>query len=628
MATSFQNFVNKELPKRLYTNINPIDVSANLVPYTTGIGLGVEFMDLFDLKDGSVNNIGTGNGLISSGRDASGNILLRTLKGVSPITVDTSGNTVLIGSNLVTGNYVKEASLGNQFYWENDYLKVTISDTSDDPSINELYEKVGVYDYDSSNFISLSDTHTKSISELDKIIALLTPTTPDKLSNKNLSNPGYYSANIESSFISASNITDDNTPTSTVNSFLKELQTNLIAYINGNSDGSIYITDTDMSGTSNNSLSITNDQDAYSGDSQREGFYRVLSATISSNNILDASTQQYNYNLQYPDSNNETDTVSFYIDDPTSPSISNENLDASVNNISRYISGVPSYEVDNSIGISYSVDNAIGKFYHPTTLGEANLNAGDSLSSGLPGTAPSEGDNITFTGEVLSFEDNQYYENGNIEVTITPYRSNGAYSSGNTILSIPGRIDTVSDESDRVTSGDNSDFPTSGYGNIYDSTVSLKVSSYIAELQKLNNLYQWPESDYSVWEGGPDYSTGLGTSTRWVTFSTTISNLTGFDIQFNNTNNFTADSQEVTQNIKIYANVDGAEPTNGWIDCNAPYPGTGNPTDDGDAGMKVLNSSATFKSITFGSTTKIGTLYVRIGLEPGSTLSFEDIIIS
>ncbi len=467
-----------------------------------------------------------------------------------------------------------------------------------------------------------------SVADIYTILNKLVPEQPDDLSTKNLSNPGYYSARIESNGTQVSNITDDNTPISTVSDFLKEIDTNLIAYINGSSDGSIHVIDSDMSGFSNQSLTITDDVDAYAGQSGKENFYRILDAQILSDTSLDASTLQQTYNLQYPDSGNETGTVNFYIDDPTNPSISQQSLDSSVATITRYISGVPSYADGDSIGISYRVDNAIGKFYHSTTLGNANLNAGDSVNSGLPGTPPSEGDNVSFSSQTLTFGNNEYYENGNISINITPYNSKGSYTSGDGTLAISGRIDTVSNENDRVLSG-YGDYPTSGYGGTFDSSVSLKTVPYDSELQKLNGLYRWPTGDYSGWRDGPNYNTGLDASTRWVTFSTTITDVTGFNIQFNNTTNFTANDSEVTANIKIFANVDGGSPTNGWIDCNEPYDGVDSDvTDDGEGAMEVNNSSATYKSCTFGSTLKSGTLYVRVGLEQGSSLLFEDVTIT
>ena len=47
---SFMNFVNNELPKRLSTSDNPLSVAAKKVPISTGIGLGITFVDPATLK--------------------------------------------------------------------------------------------------------------------------------------------------------------------------------------------------------------------------------------------------------------------------------------------------------------------------------------------------------------------------------------------------------------------------------------------------------------------------------------------------------------------------------------------------------------------------------------------------
>lgn len=54
MATDdlFQNFVNKELPKRVSSDENPLNVAKGLVPVTTGVGLGVEFLDPTTIETG------------------------------------------------------------------------------------------------------------------------------------------------------------------------------------------------------------------------------------------------------------------------------------------------------------------------------------------------------------------------------------------------------------------------------------------------------------------------------------------------------------------------------------------------------------------------------------------------
>ena len=56
MATDdlFVNFVNKELPKRVSSNENPLTVTRGFIPVSSGVGLGVEFKDPNDLQVGGV----------------------------------------------------------------------------------------------------------------------------------------------------------------------------------------------------------------------------------------------------------------------------------------------------------------------------------------------------------------------------------------------------------------------------------------------------------------------------------------------------------------------------------------------------------------------------------------------
>ena len=579
-------------------------------------------------------NIGTGDVSLYYGKKNEA-LLFRTLKGSGNINLTyTDSSTVIVDvSGLVTDasiygyGFIHETSLGPQFNWQSGLLYVDVSGGASDPSLNQLWALFGGT-YDSSNFIDPNGTVTGNISELDRILALLTPPPPSSLSAINLSNPGYYSARMESTgTLVSGTITDDSTPTSTGSGyFLKEEDVELIALVSGTPDGSILVTSADMTGVSDQSLTITDDRDAYEGQVGKEGFWRELSASITTDSAFGASTSPYTYNLQYPDSGNETGTVTFYVDEPQTPSISSDSVD-SYPTITRYVSGVPSYDVGDTLEISYSVDGGVGKFYHATTIGNVNLNAGDSVNSGLPGAPYLEGANVDVSAQILTFATGQYYEINNINISITPYNSKGSYVSGLITLDVSGRIDTTSDESDRVLS-DAGLYPTSGYGGAYDSTQSLKTGVYVNELQKLNNLYRWPTGDYTPWQSGPDYSSGIGTATRWVTFSTTVTNATSFTLQFQNVSGFSADGQQITQDVSILARVDGSIPTAGWVNCNGPYPGVGNPTNDGDSAMVAGSSDADTKVVTFGTAPKTGTLYVRVGISNIGSLRFRTVTIT
>ncbi len=570
-------------------------------------------------------NIGDGDVSLYYGKQNEA-ILIRSLKGSGHLTVsyDDASTIILDVSGLVTDSsilsygFITEASLGTQFNWQGGLLHVDVSSSATDASLNQLWAIVGGI-YDSSIFITTTDSVTENISELDRIVSLLAPVSPGNLSTITLNNPGYYSARVETSGTLVSEITDNTTPLSTAIDFLKEIGVQLVSFIDGTLDGSILVTSSNMAGSFNNGLTITIDEDAYDGEAGKEGFWRQLTATIVTQTIFDVSTSLRTYNLQYPDVTNETGNVSFYVDAPTAPSITAHTVDV-YPSISKYVSGVPSYDTTDSITISYNVNSAVGKFYNQSTIGTANLNAGDDISAGLPGAPYTEGTDISVGTQVLTFDSSQYYESG-LSVSITPYNSLSTYNPGIQALSVLGRIDTVSDESDRVTSGGLALFPISGYGGVYDSSISLESGPYSAELQKLNNLYQFPTGNYTGWSGGPNYSS-LDASTRWVTFETSVTNATSFTLVFSGASGFSANPQQITTDVSILAKVDGALATTGWVNCNLPYPGVGNPTNNDDGAMVVASSNATTKVCTFGTLPKTGILTVRVGISPSGSPQF------
>jgi hypothetical protein len=84
--------------------------------------------------------------------------------------------------------------------------------------------------------------------------------------------------------------------------------------------------------------------------------------------------------------------------------------------------------------------------------------------------------------------------------------------------------------------------------------------------------------------------------------------------------------------MRLYVLVSGTSATNGWIDGATSYPGTGNPTNNGDPALVFGSSTATTKVITFGSSVKTGTVFVRVGIPSsslaGSTRSFSGVTIT
>jgi hypothetical protein len=81
-------------------------------------------------------------------------------------------------------------------------------------------------------------------------------------------------------------------------------------------------------------------------------------------------------------------------------------------------------------------------------------------------------------------------------------------------------------------------------------------------------------------------------------------------------------------NFVLQVRVNGATPTIGWVDGNVAYPGVGSPTNNGDAALVVASSTSTAKLVTFGTNTKTGTVYARIGIPSGDNKRFTNVTMT
>ena len=209
------------------------------------------------------------------------------------------------------------------------------------------------------------------------------------------------------------------------------------------------------------------------------------------------------------------------------------------------------------------------------------------------------------------------------------------------------RIDTVSNESLRVTSGGSLTYPTS-FGNNYVSETNINTGgAYSFELQLLNGQYRRLSgldygTNYPV--PGPNYSTDINASSvRWATFSIgSISSRSGFTFTINQTVSLTTNvTTQVTSDnissIQILTKISSTSPSgltsSYWINANSPFvvdtfPGT---SLDGQAGMLVGNSQQVgaliTKSISLGTNVWTGPVYVRIGLNGSSTARFTGVTL-
>ena len=463
-----------------------------------------------------------------------------------------------------------------------------------------------------------STTIADAADETNLILAKLAPSKPPNLSTKTISLTSSYSAKESGTNTLRNIVTDVLKPQiSTVSTFYNGDSGTLSAEIDASVAGSIVLTPASEAGTYG-ALVVTSDVDYYAGQAGKEGFWRALSGYIVSATNLPYGV--HSYQMKHSETGN-TNLLSFYVDNPATPTISGDTLDLSSVTTS-YVSGVPTLSSGSQIKFSFSVNSAVGKFFNSSKV--ADITGSNTSTANIAPDAAGYAENavITVSNATVSVNSLTYSEAPS--VSIRGYNSKSVSGTVKSV-SLGSRIDTVSNESSRKVSG-SGQYPATGYGGAFDSSKSLKTD-YSEELQMLNGLFQRPASvNYSsnVPVAGPDYSSGMGTSDRWVTFvyGGSLSSASAFTLTINGTSGTWSGTQ--TSGVKIYAKVEGVT---GWIDCNASYPGVGSPSNNGDPAMVFGSSSATSKRVTFGSTTRSGTLYIRIAFPSGSDKKFSSITI-
>ena len=351
--------------------------------------------------------------------------------------------------------------------------------------------------------------------------------------------------------------------------------------------------------------------DPYTGVSGQSGFWTGITDFSLAGTLptISPSSSQRTLQLYHPGTDSP-ETFSYYIDSPLTVSIIS--ITASVPSMTSYISGVPTLTTSNTItGIGFSVSNVSSYFYAATSVYQINagLIAG---STGDPDSIPtSYGQTGSVSGKSGAVLTSQFSDLS-FTFTVRGRNSIGTYGSNTTFTSTSHRVDTVSNESSRKTSGSGS-YPASGYNGVYDSSQSL-VGTYTEELQLRNGIYLYPTINYTS-VGGPNYSSASGT--RWVTFNVgTFTNNSAFTLNFVSSSGIST-STGVT-GLLVEVKIEGSS---FWVDGDSAYAGVGNPgsTVDGVASVVVASSTATARRITFGSVTHTGSIIVRIGITGSGT---------
>lgn len=458
-----------------------------------------------------------------------------------------------------------------------------------------------------------------NVSVIDVILDKLKPTAPADLSSEYLTISGVYAAYEAGTGNLHADCINNTKPSITPNGPFADGDSGvLIAYLDGAAVGTKNLSVADDSGTFD-SLVITSDVDPYAGIAGKQNFYKQLYASIMPVNALGVGRHAAKLSHSITGS---TPVANFHVDDPQSPTITGVSIYPPATT-TRYISGVPSVSVGDTVQVEFTVNGAVKSHYG--ALG-AQLTSSHIQNATFPvvGT-PANGATLAFIKD-LPILSSVYTE----RLTMSIVGLNSMQHPGAAVAPTAGiRIDTVSNEV-RVRSG--SGLSPIAFGGAFDSTRDLTNISIDEELQLLNGVYQWPAGNYLSNKpiAGPDYrSVPVPTTTaegyRWVTFQpVSLVNANGFYLSVAGAQNWVADqgSGNVTSGIRIFARVmsSNGTPITAWIDCNKPYPGVGAPgsivTKQLDPAMVAgdVSTSATVKRVTFGPTVRSGLLYIRIGI--------------
>ena len=379
-------------------------------------------------------------------------------------------------------------------------------------------------------------------------------------------------------------------------------------------------------------LEIISDEDYHSGVVGKQNFWYALDARVLYGNPQEQSS--FEIKMAYLlGATTKQISVTGEIGLPISSPSNTLNSDYQINLSSRQMDGVVIATTNSVFKIkNLEAGGVIGSFYGEV-LASASLNGHGSANvsknqiSSLNGTAssaaPQYGDTVGFQDFNLSINNN----NNNLtsyNITSKDYRGVTITSKNFTIFP-QVFLDTSTTPSNRVKSGTGGRF-SSSYGGVYNNSASLK-SSGNEELLFSRGYFQFPNQDFSAFLSNTEnYATGmtngLDDNYRWATFD--MGNISAKTIEFNITGaqGFSVDSSKVILNVLIYVKVEGST---GWLDANSPYPGVGNPLNDGDSALVGSASSSTSRVVTFGTSNLSGKLYIKMGLKYNSTKKFQNV---
>ena len=280
----------------------------------------------------------------------------------------------------------------------------------------------------------------------------------------------------------------------------------------------------------------------------------------------------------------------------------------------RYISGVPSPAVGAEIAISGLKTKTLREFKSNNKIMDFNI--ANTNGDILPNNSYGEYFPLHELKLTYQVQSDWYYED--MELEANSYNIFGE-NNGTHNETFHFRCDTVSDESNRVFSGDG-EYPDN-HGGDWDSTKDLTETD---ELMMLNGKWQWPVDNFAVngtdissltqWDAtwikaGPDYSQCTQEGVKYATFTFEIPLCNGVFIkvpEFSRTKN--------TKAFDIASCQIRVEGSTEWLNAKKAYKGIGIVKSQDEGCLAVQDCDDDRIYCTFGPKPLSGTLYIRFGL--------------
>ena len=457
------------------------------------------------------------------------------------------------------------------------------------------------------------------IDSMNEVLNKLAPKTPKNLNETELELEGSYTA-LRADNSELAICLEDHQPETKEICVLDYKIGVIKATYNTNNIGEVELTEEDNSGVYDN-LVVTYNDEAYD-DPEKQGFWDKVCLKIKMVDDvppldLVSPPQIRSVDLELEHEILGKTSIRYDRDLPGNPNVQNFNYDLSNIEI-KYISGVPTLSMDNFINITYDLYNAVSFHYSKTYISKIESNILDPIYIESPNEPPGTKAILSYDKD-LEIKEDIYVEE--LELHIQGYNSKENLGPRST-HTINSRIDTISDESIRVTSG-TGNFPQT-FGDVYNSEKCLRTD-YTTELQLLGGLFQYPRNNFSnnIPTSGPDYSNEMGINNRWVTFKIDelVENV-GFHLQFYNVDGNW--DNLILEEMYIFVKVEGVT---GWLNANKFYDGVSNPTNDDEGVLLFSGSTPTKRRITFGKTPLTGQLYVRVGMTTDCFSKFSHVSI-